>query len=591
MNKNIFLKNVILLMVLSLVVLFLFSTNKLFARSSSEIAEEIRQQQESLRKLQEELKNAENNLSNYKNLIEGTVASIPELEEEINRLEAEIQRNNIQLKFYEESKKLKDLEKLKNELIQQQSIKEVYKDWRIKDKKYQYFLDFELDFKRSRQYGATILSDQQDKILGLSIEVLKLSGEIDYYENTISSLNDLNKDLEAKKQSLVDQIAYLNSLLAYTGGRINSYQENIQKIQSSISFLGEEQRLALIRESEITSGEVPSISGCFAQDTTNSGDFFFCGLGRDRYQGHGVGLSQWGSHGMALKGFSYDQIINFYFTSVNIVGGYENTVINVHGTGNINIEDYVAGQGEIARKACGTPEQVASRPDKYVIDNPNTVWDCWPEESIKAFAIVFRTYAINYVNRMGSICNSPACQVYEGGNATKWAADETRGQVILHAGVPIEALYSSDNNQGFGTANNDTIWHNYAGDAWVSPYLRSVNDNPFATYTSWTNFGYRTQNYTIGELNNMLNFVSQNPGIFGGISSHVENIRNTIGGEVKTLTFERDPSKRVKKVWLTGANGQSGAIGGYWFKYIWNVWADLNNKDFLYSQTFFMHPI
>ncbi len=29
--------------------------------------------------------------------------------------------------------------------------------------------------------------------------------------------------------------------------------------------------------------------------------------------GHGVGLSQWGAQGMALKGFRYDQILNFYY--------------------------------------------------------------------------------------------------------------------------------------------------------------------------------------------------------------------------------------------------------------------------------------
>lgn len=34
--------------------------------------------------------------------------------------------------------------------------------------------------------------------------------------------------------------------------------------------------------------------------------------------GHGVGLSQWGAHGMANAGKSYDEILNFYYTGVRI---------------------------------------------------------------------------------------------------------------------------------------------------------------------------------------------------------------------------------------------------------------------------------
>ena len=34
--------------------------------------------------------------------------------------------------------------------------------------------------------------------------------------------------------------------------------------------------------------------------------------------GHSVGMSQWGAYAMAQKGFTYDQILKFYFTGIEI---------------------------------------------------------------------------------------------------------------------------------------------------------------------------------------------------------------------------------------------------------------------------------
>lgn len=57
----------------------------------------------------------------------------------------------------------------------------------------------------------------------------------------------------------------------------------------------------------------------------------------DRYEfaghgfGHGVGLSQWGAHGMALKGSSYGDILDFYYPGTTLSGPFlaENrTIIN-----------------------------------------------------------------------------------------------------------------------------------------------------------------------------------------------------------------------------------------------------------------------
>jgi stage II sporulation protein D len=34
--------------------------------------------------------------------------------------------------------------------------------------------------------------------------------------------------------------------------------------------------------------------------------------------GHGVGMSQWGAYGMAKQGYSYREILNYYYSNVQI---------------------------------------------------------------------------------------------------------------------------------------------------------------------------------------------------------------------------------------------------------------------------------
>lgn len=52
-----------------------------------------------------------------------------------------------------------------------------------------------------------------------------------------------------------------------------------------------------------------------ATNANKSDDFIINGKG----YGHGVGMSQWGAKKMADLGYSYDQILNYYYTGVNII--------------------------------------------------------------------------------------------------------------------------------------------------------------------------------------------------------------------------------------------------------------------------------
>ena len=51
-----------------------------------------------------------------------------------------------------------------------------------------------------------------------------------------------------------------------------------------------------------------------AQSTTVPAAFSITGAGN----GHGVGMSQWGAHGMAAEGYTYDQIVAHYYPGTQI---------------------------------------------------------------------------------------------------------------------------------------------------------------------------------------------------------------------------------------------------------------------------------
>ncbi len=240
-------------------------------------------------------------------------------------------------------------------------------------------------------------------------------------------------------------------------------------------------------------------------------------------------------------------------------------------------------------RACGTAAQAASRPDKYVVDNPNDLWDCWPEEAIKAQMIAYRTYGL----RAGTVYDDDRSQVYTGTRSKQWAADETKGKVIQYSGALISAVYSSDNNQGWGTADNDTVWSNREGVGTPYPYLRAKKDLDFAYRTSWSTWTYRTNSYSISTLNRLLVFSSTSSKVPSGDRTFASSVQSSIG-ELRSLEFERDASGRVKRVKINGAKG-SRYMAGWLFKSLWNIWVEAEKPsgqiDYIYSLTFYFTKV
>jgi len=99
----------------------------------------------------------------------------------------------------------------------------------------------------------------------------------------------------------------------------------------------------------------------------------------------------------------------------------------------------------------------------------------WPAESLKAQAVISRTYALHNRGRHASdgydLCNVSHCQVYGGQGSERDTIDRavnaTRGEVIVHGGELVGAVFHS--NCGGATEESDAVW-----EGGPSPYLKSV---------------------------------------------------------------------------------------------------------------------
>jgi len=112
----------------------------------------------------------------------------------------------------------------------------------------------------------------------------------------------------------------------------------------------------------------------------------------------------------------------------------------------------------------------------------------WPIETLKAFAVTIRTYALYNINKHSrysfDICNTTECQVYKGvvqiTDKVLKAVLDTEGMVMTYDGKIISSCYSS-------SVGNCTV---SARDAWsgsnAHPYLAAAS-TPWESYTSHYN--------------------------------------------------------------------------------------------------------
>ena len=491
----------------------------------------------------------------------------------IDRKETELLQRK--LEDLEEQRELNTLEQEKREIIQNELVAQSYVNWKQSNMMREVLNSDGTDIVKVTTYQTTLASNEQknieqlDKELKTIQEDLKASNQLKgEYEERIANLNNDIKIIEA-------QLADLDAKILANQGDISNYRGKIGALQSDIDQLTAEQKSIQEAEAQLTS--TADNGGTKSLET---GDIYFQGVGRELYQGHGVGMSQFGALGAALAGWDAEKIVEFYYPGAKVSTYRKRDTITVDGYGAMDVETYVAGAGEVPDHSCEELD--------IPFDHSN-IWKCWPEEAIKAQMIAFRSYGISKTMNGSSICTSAKCQVYKGGTNKQWAAEETKEQVLLFGGEPITAFYSSDNHNGWGTANNETVWSNMSGEGVAKPYLRAVNDSAIAFNYTYTDWGWRTNGYTMEDINEMFIWSTTDSSASGSYKSFLSEILQETG-TIQELDFERDPSGRVSKVRLIGTNG-SRYIAGWLFKSVWNIWvgneAPSGETDYLYSLTYY----
>jgi len=558
-----------------LVILIIFNPVLAFARTVSELEAEKAAKQKELDTLNANLKKAEQTLKTNMARKASSLSEIEKTKAEITEIESQLEVNKLKKQQLEQEISIKTLEKEEREKQQDMQITTSYISWKTQDETVLVFGG--QDVLKNAIYYDYVTERSKDSILGLVSELNQLTKSNEEYQKQIEKLAQDNTALTEKKVSLEKQIAQYNANIASAKTNVEGLRSKVVGLQQRLELLSQEQQDIISRENKIL---LQDNAQCIRNDLA-SGQYYFITRGRDLYQGHGIGLSQFGALGAAQQGWSASKILTFYYTgtAVQTLGG---RTVNVSGYGVMDINTYVAGLGEIPSKACGTAQQAAQNPSKYVADNPSTIWDCWPEEAIKTQVIAARSYAATSAQ---PICTSAACQVYVGGNNKQWAADETADQYVTHGGNIIRAFYSSDNSQGYGTASINEVWNNFDGSySGNYPYLQHVNDMGVGANGGYRDWTCRTNGYSIEQIDQLFEYAKND---YSSAKSFLTSLKNSVG-KVTAISFEKGPSQRVMKVHVTGTNG-SATLSGSLFKSVWNDWV-YNKKptgqlDYLYSLT------
>jgi SpoIID/LytB domain protein len=152
------------------------------------------------------------------------------------------------------------------------------------------------------------------------------------------------------------------------------------------------------------------------------------------------------------------------------------------GNGTIAVPDRSARyRGVVEASAAGGPLRLINELDveQYLRGMGEVRDPRWPPASLRAQAIVARTYALRAMKASGEICDTQRCQVYLGAQAEYAAMDravtDSAGKVLMYRGAFAATVYSANGagvsaspQEGFGTPD--------AG----YPYLRAA---PYETHS------------------------------------------------------------------------------------------------------------
>ncbi|MBQ9940933.1 MAG: SpoIID/LytB domain-containing protein [Clostridia bacterium] len=177
---------------------------------------------------------------------------------------------------------------------------------------------------------------------------------------------------------------------------------------------------------------------------------------------------------------------------------------------------------------------------------PYEIHNNWPEETIKAFSIAARTYALTtfHKNENFDMCSETHCQAYMGRKrSTEYSdacVDATTNLILTYNNQPAHTFYHAISGGYTESASN--VWGS-SPDKY--PYLVSVN-TPWEKYSSYSN-GLWSTSVTMKELSD---YILSKPSYASKISSPITDIK----------IIETMPSGYVTKVLLVSADGSEYTV-------------------------------
>lgn len=328
----------------------------------------------------------------------------------------------------------KQLQNIKKQLINlEQEI--VKKEKEVSDGEKALLYQKTLLNERAKSYYKNISKNSNYFINLLVADNLSASLENFFYQkavvdedrNTIIKIVLYIKDLEKKRTELVNEKNQLSGLKAEVDKQTKILAKEISTTRQKIAELSAKQQQLIAQklaslnisrsaasmgrcDSDLTNGRDPGFSPKFA--------LFTYGVP------HRNGLNQYGAWGRAKDGQNEEQILQEYYPGLTLKKDYDqNAKVKVDGYGEFSIEDYV--------------KRIYEVPDSWT-DNNLAV--------LKAQAVAARSYALNSMQRNGSICASESCQVFKsdpkGGNWEQ-AVESTKGWVLMDGGNPAFTQYAS----------------------------------------------------------------------------------------------------------------------------------------------------
>jgi peptidoglycan hydrolase-like amidase len=270
------------------------------------------------------------------------------------------------------------------------------------------------------------------------------------------------KSNRASAKKLRDELATLRSQyqasLYSSQSQLSSTSSQLSSVKSSIKNLTSKQEQPILEKFAASGGSETIGESAPSSKKLPSAPFSPSWMVGTYGYPHRIGMSQYGARGRAIKGQSYQTILNAYYgrsatKATNIPSKITVNGCNEYGQCWSNVkydfETYV----------------------KHIYEMPAS----WPAGALRAQAVAARTYALRYALQGKAICPSQSCQVIKKEiNATAWqqAVDATKGMTV-GGNSPLPTFYHS---AAGGYTLSKTTWVSY----WV--YKDGIKD--FCTTTS-----------------------------------------------------------------------------------------------------------